>query len=418
VKYKLTDVKVKNERAREKKFRLADGGGLYLQVEPTGAKLWRWKYRFGGREKVMAFGQYPKVSLSEARQKHEEASKILGSGVDPMAERKKEKQQERAGRGDSFESVAKKHFAQWSEGTETKYAARIKEALERDVYPHIRHRPIAEIEAPEIVRLVRAIEDRGAEDTARRMYGKISEAFRWAIAHGACTRNPAMDVKPGDFLKPQVVVNFARVEEMELPTLLRKIEIYQGAQRVRIGLKLLAHTFVRTHELIKARWSEIDFEKGEWRIPGERMKSTKSRKKFLPPHIVPLTRQTMELFWQLHSLTGDGNGELMFPGEWDKKKHLSNNTFLQALYRMGYKGEMTGHGFRGVASTILHEYRSEHGFTHEHIELQLAHIKQNDESAAYDYSKSLRERREMMQWWSDFLEKAQRAEVIAMPHAS
>jgi integrase len=421
----LTAKELESKKPAEADYKVTDTEGLYCVVTTKGAYLWRWNYRFLGKQRTMSFGAFPKVTIAQARDKQRAAKKIWQQGLDPMAEKKKGKLQAKAALDNSFQSAAEAQLKNWGEGKDAKYVARIEEAMSRDVYPFIGHLPIAEIESPEIIQLVKAIEDRGAEDTARRMYGKIDDVFQWGIAHGLCKRNPAKDVKPSRFLKPMVVVNFARVSEEELGTLLRKIEIYEGAQRVRLGLKLLAHTFVRTHELIKARWSEIDFEKGEWRIPGERMKATKSRKKnFLPPHIVPLTKQTTALFRQLYHLTGGqsdpsrGSTEqgwvrelgrvqdtgYILPGEWDKSTHLSNNTFLQALYKMGYKGKMTGHGFRGVASTILHEYRSVHGFTHEHIELQLAHLKEDGTSAAYDYSESLAERKAMMQWWSDYLE--------------
>jgi integrase len=403
---RLTELKIKNTKPKEKKFNLTDGKGLYLVVMPNGSKLWRWNYRVLGKGKTMSFGTYPETSLSAARDDHREARQMLRAGTDPMAQRKDEKKQERSAHDNSFKSVATTFFDHWKLGKDAKYVARISEALDRDVYPFIGHMPISSVEAPEIVKLARRIEERGAEDTARRMLGKVSEVFRYGIAHGIVARNPAADFMPSDVLKPVEVINFARVEIDELPELLRKIEVYRGVQRIRLGLKLLALTFLRTHELIGGRWSEINFKDAEWRIPADRMKKTVSRSKFKAPHIIPLATQTIEILEQLHTLTGDN--ELMFPGEWDKTKTISNNTFLQALYRMGYKGTMTGHGFRGVASTILHEERSNHGFLHEHIELQLAHIKQDDESAAYDYSKYLRERREMMQWWADYLDKARR----------
>jgi integrase len=249
------------------------------------------------------------------------------------------------------------------------------------------------IEAPEIVALVKKVEARGAREIAVRCLGSISQVFRYGIAHGSAQRNPAADIKPSDILKAVPVVNMARVEADELPTLLRRIEMYEGSPVTRLALKLMALTFVRTSELIEARWEEFDFKKRLRIIPKERMKMPS-------PHHVPLATQTIDALEMLHSITG--HGSLLFPGDWSTVKTMSKNTILEALYRMGYRGKMTGHGFRGVASTILHE----HGFEHEHIELQLAHMKRDEVSAAYDYSKHLAKRREMMQWWADYLDKA------------
>nr|WP_263355408.1 site-specific integrase [Acidicapsa acidisoli] len=267
--------------------------------------------------------------------------------------------------------------------------------MEANVLPYIGSRPIGEIEPPELVAMVKAIEARGAADLAKRALQTTGQVFRYAIAHGLAKRNPIVEFKPSDVLKPTKKVNLARVDANELPALLRAIEVYRGTQVTRLAIKLMALTFVRTTELIEARWSEFDLENGRWNIPAERMKMD-------TPHIVPLSSQAIEVLELLKSLTGDC--ELLFPGERNPNKSMSNNTILFALDRMGYKGRQTGHGFRGLASTILHE----RGFNHEHIELQLAHAPRNAVSAAYNHALYLEPRAVMMQAWGDFLEQTQR----------
>ncbi len=251
--------------------------------------------------------------------------------------------------------------------------------------------------------MIKAIEHRGAGDIAKRALQVTGQVFRYAIAHGYATRNPAIEFRPSDILKATRKTNYARVYAKELPDLLRKIEVYQGTHLTRLAMKLLALTFVRTSELIEAKWSEFDLEGARWDIPAERMKKR-------APHIVPLARQSLEILVVLRGLSGQS--EWLFPGDRDPAKPMSNNTILKGLERMGYKGKMTGHGFRGVASTILHEQE----YAHEHIELQLAHAPRNAVSAAYNHALHLKARTKMMQHWADFLEQAQRgAKVLSFP---
>ena len=237
---------------------------------------------------------------------------------------------------------------------------------------------------------------RGVGDLAKRALETVGQVFRFAIANGhGIKRNPATDVKPGDVLKQTVKTNMARIDAKELPALLRASEVYRGKVITRLAMKLMVLAFVRTSELIGAKWAEFDLDNARWNIPAERMKMR-------TPHIVPLSRQTIEILELLRTLTG--KSEWLFPGDWNEKKHMSNNTILKALERMGYKGRMTGHGFRGLASTILHEQ----GYAHEHIELQLAHAPRNAVSAAYNHALYLEPRAKMMQNWADFLEQTQR----------
>jgi integrase len=240
-----------------------------------------------------------------------------------------------------------------------------------------------QIDARKIVATVKKIEQRGAREIASRCVSNVSQVFRYAIAHGLVTRNPAAEIKPTDFLKPVPVANMPRVGVEEIPRLLRKIENYEDSVVTRLTMKIMALTFVCTSELIEGEWVEINFKKTLWTIPPERMKKVHGAIG-MTPHFVPLATQTVDLLESLHETTGEGR--FMFPHQWDKNETMSKNTILEALYLMGYRGMMTGHGFRGVASTVLHELRSKHGFLHEHIELQLAHVKRDDVSAAYDYS--------------------------------
>ena len=268
-----------------------------------------------------------------------------------------------------------------------------------DVYPAIGARPVAEIQAPELVAMVKGIAARGAIDIAKRSLQTTGQVFRYAIAHGLASRNPAADIKPADLLPSRRKTNYARLDAKELPELLRHIEAYPGAAVTRLAMKLMALTFVRTSELIGARWAEFDLDAARWDIPAERMKMK-------TPHIVPLSDQAVIVLRTLQVLTG-GN-ELLFPGERDHAKPMSNNTILAALARMGYKGRMTGHGFRGIASTLLHEM----GYQHAHIELQLAHQERDAVSAAYNHATHLRERGKMMQAWADYLEGCATGKVL------
>ena len=391
----LTDVKVRTASAKEKPYRIPDNGGLHLLVTPAGGKLWRWKYRFNGAEKLMALGKYPDVSLASARERHSAARKQLAAGSDPMAVRKAEKVATKASAESSFQTVAAGWMKHWRVDKSAQHIDATQRRIEANVLPHIGSRPIGEIEPPELVAMVKVIEARGVADLAKRALQTTGQIFRYAIAHGLAKRNPVAEFKPSDVLKPTKKVNLARVDTAELPALLRAIEVYRGTQLTRLAMKLMALTFVRTSELIEARWSEFDLDNARWDIPAERMKMD-------TPHIVPLSSQAIEVLELLKTLTGDC--ELLFPGERNANKSMSNNTILFALDRMGYKGRQTGHGFRGLASTILHE----RGFDHEHIELQLAHAPRDAVSAAYNHALYLEPRASMMQAWGDFLEQTQR----------
>lgn len=391
----LTDTGIRKAKTKTSAYRISDGGGLYIWITPAGGKLWRWKYRFEGREKLMTFGGYPDVSLSLVRERHAEARKLLAASRDPMAERKAEK----TAIENSFQSIAHLWLSHWQDGKSPRHVDYVKRRMEADILPCLGARPIALIEAPELVAMTKAIEQRGALDIAKRALETTGQVFRFAIAHGYAMRNPASEIRPSDILKSARKVNYARVDSRELPDLLRSIEVYWGTPVTRLAIKLMALTFVRTSELIGARWSEFDLDAARWDIPAERMKMR-------TPHIIPLAKQSLEMLEMLRTLTGES--EWLFPGDRNSKRPMSNNTILKALERMGYKGRMTGHGFRGIASTILHEQ----GFNHEHIELQLAHAPRNAVSAAYNHALYLEPRARMMQDWADFLEHTQRGGTV------
>ncbi len=395
----LTDTAIKKAKPGAKPVKLSDGKGMYLLVSPTGSKLWRWKYRVLGKEKVMALGAYPDVSLAQAREAMAEARKVLATGADPMVKRKADKVASRTAAINSFEAVARAWWAHWKPARSEQHAGQVMRRFEANVFPYIGPRPVSEIQAPELVAMLKAIEKRGVNDLAKRALQTSGQVFRYAIAHGLAKRNPATDIKPGDVLASRQKQNLARIDGKELPQLLRHIEGYKGAATTRLAMKLMALTFVRTTELIGARWEEFDLDGARWDIPAERMKMK-------TPHIVPLSAQAVNLLKTLQLITG--HSALLFPGERDHEKSMSNNTILKALERMGYKGRMTGHGFRGVASTLLHEM----GFDHAHIELQLAHQERDEVSAAYNHATYIKQRASMMQDWADYLDTCTTAKVL------
>jgi integrase len=391
----LTDTEIRRSKPDESPYKLSDGGGLHLLVTPTGGKLWRWKYRFDGAEKLMALGRYPEVALADARERRDAARKRLANDIDPMAERKAEKTAVLVATEHTFQKIAEQWLEHWRGNKSARHSATTRNRLKVNVYPVLGERPIAEVEPMELVQLAKGIEGRGASDMAKRILQIVGMVFRYDVAHGYSKRNPAAEIRPSDILKPTRKTNMARIDAKELPALLRSIEVYEGRQLTRLAIKLMALTFVRTSELIGARWEEFDIDARRWSIPATRMKMK-------TPHIVPLALQAIEVLELLRTISG--NSELIFPGEQDSKKSMSNMTILKALERMGYKGRMTGHGFRGLASTILHEQ----GYNHDHIELQLAHAPRNAVSAAYNHALYLEPRAIMMQDWADFLERTQR----------
>jgi integrase len=397
----LTDATCKNARCPDgtARVRYADSGGLYLEALPAGGKHWRWKYRFAGKEKRLAIGTYPTVTLAQARQARDAARKTLLDGVDPVQAKFDARLAIRVRMETNFEAVARAWFEHWKGPRTPRHTEYVMRRLEADVFPALGRRPITDITAPQLLAVAKSIESRGALDIAKRALQTCGQILRYAVAHGLLERNPAADVKPGDALKARKKANYPRLDGKEVPTLLRKIDTYQGTPHTRLAIQLMALTFVRTGELIAARWDEFDLEAAEWRIPADRMKMRTQ-------HIVPLSTQTVEVLATLHELRG--LSDLLFPGERDHERPMSNNTILKALERMGYKHRMTGHGFRGIASTMLHEM----GFRHDIIELQLAHQERDAVSAAYNHATHLPERRKMMEAWADQLATLRRGAKV------
>lgn len=424
----LTDTECRNAKCPQGRsfVRLADGGGLYLEVtapgpkSPAGGKLWRWKYRFAGKEKRLALGTYPAVPLGSrpdkqapggilkgARQLRDEARGLLLSGVDPGEARRDAKRQLLRSQETAFEPVARAWWAAWKVTKTERYASHVLSRLEADVFPEIGHKPVDTLTASHFVQVAKKIEARGAAELARRSLQACGLVMRYAVAHDLAERNPTADVKPADILKPRTVQNFARVGAAELPELLRKMTGYDGAPATRAALALMALTFVRTSELIEARWQEFDLDAAEWTIPPERTgrKGAQGKRR---PHIVPLSPQALEVLGTLRASRGADRctgSALVFPGERDRERPMSNGTILMALKRMGYAGRMTGHGFRGIASTALNEM----GYRSDVIEAQLSHVEGNRTRAAYNHAQYLDERRELMNGWASYLDAVRRS---------
>lgn len=371
-------------------LKLHDGGGLYLWVYADGRKYWRLRYKISGAEKLLSLGVFPKVGLKAARKRRDEERAKLENNLDPSAERKADKLRKQASSENSFEAVAREWYGKQLHTWVPGHSDDVLRRLEKNLFPLIGRRPIAEVAAPELLACVRKIEQRGAYDLAHRVLQVCGQVFRYGIATGRCTRDIAADLRGA--LTPHKKKHQAAVRPEELPELLRAIEGYDamGDKQTRLALQLLALTFVRTNELIGAEWPEFDTENGLWIVPSSRMKMKTE-------HVVPLSRQALAILEDLRELAGISR--FVFPGR-NRDKPISNNTMLFALYRLGYKGKMTGHGFRAVASTILNET----GFRHDVIERQLAHCERDEVRGAYNRAEYLQERQRMMQQWADYLD--------------
>lgn len=385
----LSDAKARNAKPKSKRYKLTDGEGLFLVVMPSGSKYWRLRYFFAGKEKSLALGVYPEVGLVDARDKRAQAQKLLAAGKDPSAIKKETKRTATLQGTNTFGVVAnewlEKHTHEWTPG----HVRAKRSHLKRHVLPKLQNRPIAEITAAEVLEVLRATESKGILDTTRRLRQIIGQVFMYAIATGRAERNPVPDLKGA--IKAPVVKHFTFIREAELPEYLTKLDGYVGSALTKLGLRFLLLTFVRTIELRGAQWQEFDWDKGEWRIPAERMKMKEL-------HIVPLSKQAIVVLRDLQRVSG--HRQFVFPNEHNPSTFMSENTILYALYRMGYHSRATGHGFRSTASTILNE----HGFRADVIERQLAHGERNAVRAAYNHAQYLPERRQMMQWWADYID--------------
>jgi len=387
----LTDTAIRNAKPGEKPIRLFDGGGLYLEVSPAGGKLWRLKYRVDGKEKRLALGSYPDTGLKDARARRDDARKLLAAGADPGETRKAAKRARAAVDTNTFEALGREWMATRGKEWTDSYTSKTRSALERHAFPAIGTRPVADITAPELLALLRAIEQRGTVDMAHRVQQHCGAIFRFAIATGRAVSDPVPSLRGA--LSTVRQEHFAALTDpAEFAGLLRDIDAYRGEATTNGAMRLLALTFQRTKEVRFSEWAQFDLDEALWRIPAEVMKMREA-------HIVPLSRQAIDVLKMLQPLTGQGR--LVFPSSTSRERPISENTVIYALGRMGYKGRMTGHGFRTVASTLLNEQ----GFRADLIERQLAHAEKNAVRAAYNRAEYLPERKKMMQAWADYLDK-------------
>ncbi|HGL4515977.1 TPA: tyrosine-type recombinase/integrase [Klebsiella pneumoniae] len=390
---KLNARQVDAAKPREKAYKLADGAGLYLEVVPSGSRYWRMKYRFNGKEKRLAFGVYPAVSLAQARALRDEAKKKLAEGIDPSFAKKEEKLVRDVQLNNTFQAVALEWHGtkvnRWSEG----YASDIIEAFNKDIFPYIGQQPVNEIKPLVLLNVLRRMESRGATEKAKKVRQRCSEVFRYAIVTGRAEYNPAADLTSAMSGHESKHYPFLTVEE--LPDFFKALAGYTGSPLVVLAARLL----IRTGELRGAFWSEFDLEKAVWEIPAERMKMKR-------PHLVPLSTQALEIVQQLKVMSGQY--PLVFPGRNDPRKTMSEASINQVFKRIGYTGKVTGHGFRHTMSTILHE----EGFNTAWIETQLAHVDKNAIRGTYNHALYLEGRKEMMQWYANYMAELQKGETL------
>ncbi|MBC2710223.1 MAG: integrase arm-type DNA-binding domain-containing protein [Desulfosarcina sp.] len=387
----LSDTKIRNAKPKFKQYKLFDGDGLFLLVSPSGGKWWRFKYRFGGKEKLLSLGTYPEVTLAQARERRHETRRQVADGIDPGQVRKAQKAA-RESTDNTFEVVAREWYGKFEVNWAPGHAVKIKGRLENDVFPYIGARPILEIKAPELLMVLRRIESRGALDSAHRARTTCSQIFRYAVATGRAERDPAADLR-GALPPAQSKHLPAITDPKKVAGLLRAIDGYEGSFVTKCALRIAPLLFVRPGELRHMEWTEIDLEAAEWNIPQEKMKTKQ-------PHLVPLSRQAVEVLKEIQPLTG--GDRYVFPSARTLQRPMSNNTVLAALRRMGFeKGEMTGHGFRAMARTMLDEVLN---VRPDFIEHQLAHEVRDPNGRAYNRTAFLPERREMMQTWANYLD--------------
>ncbi|EPL9181981.1 tyrosine-type recombinase/integrase [Serratia marcescens] len=393
----LTDIKVKTAKPMDKAYKLTDGGGMYLLVKPNGSKYWRLKYRFVGKEKMLSIGVYPDVSLADARQKRDDARKILAAGGDPGEVKKADKLAQKLSTENTFEAIAREWHKQKADRWSLRYRDEIIDTFEKDIFPYLGRRPIAEIKPMELLETLRRLEKRGALEKMRKVRQRCGEVFRYAIVTGRAEYNPAPDLATA--LATPKKTHFPFLTAEELPYFIKDLAGYTGSVITKTATQIIMQTGVRTQELRFARWQDIDFEKRLWEIPPEVMKMKR-------PHIVPLSEQVVELFQSLKPITG--MYPLVFIGRNDRTKPISKESVNQVIELLGYKGRLTGHGFRHTMSTILHEQ----GFNSAWIETQLAHVDKNAIRGTYNHAHYLEGRREMMQWYGDYIESMSKGEML------
>ena len=386
---KLNARQVETAKPKDKPYKMADGGGLYLLVKTNGSRYWRLKYRIDGKEKLLALGVYPDVSLADARAKRDEARKGIARGIDPLEVKKEQKVEREAQVKNTFQEIALEWHSmkvkKWSAG----YASDILEAFNKDVFPFIGQRPVADIKPLELLNVLKKMEDRGATEKAKKVRQRRGEVFRYAIVTGRAEYNPAPDLTSA--MQGHESTHYPFLTTEELPAFFKALTGYSGSELMVLAARLLIITGLRTGELRGALWSEIDTKKALWEISAERMKMRR-------PHIIPLSTQALAIIEQIRAMTGQF--PLLFPGRNDPSKTMSEASINQVFKRIGYTGRVTGHGFRHTMSTVLHEQ----GYNTAWIETQLAHVDKNAIRGTYNHAQYLDGRREMLQWYSDYME--------------
>jgi len=385
---KLNARQVETAKPKDKPYKMADGGGLYLLVKTNGSRYWRLKYRIDGKEKLLALGVYPDVSLADARAKRDEARKGIAGGIDPLEVKKEQKVEREAQVKNTFQEIALEwhnmKVKKWSAG----YASDILEASNKDVFPFIGQRPVADIKPLELLNVLKKMEDRGATEKAKKVRQRCGEVFRYAIVTGRAEYNPAPDLTSA--MQGHESTHYPFLTTEELPAFFKALAGYSGSELMVLAARLLIITGLRTGELRGALWSEIDTKKALWEISAERMKMRR-------PHIIPLSTQAIAIIEQIRAMTGQF--PLLFPGRNDPSKTMSEASINQVFKRIGYTGRVTGHGFRHTMSTVLHEQ----GYNTAWIETQLAHVDKNAIRGTYNHAQYLDGRREMLQWYADYM---------------
>ncbi len=385
---KLNARQVETAKPKDKPYKVADGGGLYLLVKTNGSRYWRLKYRIDGKEKLLALGVYPDVSLADARAKRDEARKGIAGGIDPLEAKKEQKVEREAQVKNTFQEIALEwhnmKVKKWSAG----YASDILEAFNKDVFPFIGQRPIADIKPLELLNVLKKMEDRGATEKAKKVRQRCGEVFRYAIVTGRAEYNPAPELTSA--MQGHESTHYPFLTTEELPAFFKALAGYSGSELMVLAARLLIITGLRTGELRGALWSEIDTNKALWEISAERMKMRR-------PHIIPLSTQALAIIEQIRAMTGQF--PLLFPGRNDPSKTMSETSINQVFKRIGYTGRVTGHGFRHTMSTVLHEQ----GYNTAWIETQLAHVDKNAIRGTYNHAQYLDGRREMLQWYADYM---------------
>ena len=398
----LSDIQVKNAKPQEKEYKLMDGYGLFLLVTPTNGKLWRFDYRTSDKRKTMAFGAYPAITLADARQRREDAKKLLANGVDPGEMKKFLKQAKVALDENSFEIVAREWITKFSGQWSQVHATTIMDRLEKDVFPYMGQRPVIDIKSPELLAVLRRVESRGALDTAHRIRNHCGQVFRYAVATGRVERDPSRDLQ-GALPPVKFGHRAALTDPKTLAPLLRAIEDYQGSFVVKCAMQLLPMLFTRPGELRHMEWTELNFDAAQWNIPADKMKMKQA-------HIVPLPNQALHVLNELKPLTG--HSIYVFPCQRTPLRCMSDNAINAALRRMGFeKSEVTAHGFRATARTMLHEILQ---FSPDAIEAQLAHAVPDRLGMAYNRTQHLTERKKMMDVWAGYLDGLKQSTKICL----